>query len=182
MLFRLRGLLCFYFGILCFFVFGQSIREKALPLKLSTTCDIVIFSSNPFNVKPITKKKYYLEQSFLSFSKSVQVSDQSLLLELVMNDDVLPLEQRDLLLEEVNFILHIDKMGCRKFKNNLVLSWEGQGLIGISLRGYRKRQLLLKRCSTFDFFVSSKGLYRIQLEGDINDCDVIFSEIVVLVL
>ena len=179
---RLRSLLCFSFCILCLLGFSQSNLEEMLSLELGLACDAVVLSCDTFKVIPVTKKKYYLKQSFLSFSKLLQVSDKEISLKVVINDDVLPLEQLDVLLDEVGFTLHIDKMGCRKFKNNLVFLWEGQGVIGISLRGYRKRQFLSERCLAKNFSVSSKGLYRIQLEGDINDSDVIFSEIVVLVL
>lgn len=179
---RLRSLLCFSFCIRCLLGFSQSKLEEMLPLELSSACDVVILSCDTFKVKPVTKKKYYLKQSFLSLSKSLQVSDKTISLKVVINDDVLPLEQLDVLLDEVGFTLYIDKMGCRKFKNNLVFLWEGKGAIGISLRGYSKRQFLLERCLEIDFSVSSKGLYRIQLEGDINDCNVILAEMVVLVL
>ena len=66
---RLRSLLCFSFCILCLLGFSQSNLEEMLPLELGLACDVVVLSCDTFKVNPVTKKKYYLKQSFLSFSK-----------------------------------------------------------------------------------------------------------------
>lgn len=181
----LRRMLRFYCCTFCLVGFNIPSVKAAYSLKsvIETNAFIVSFDSFkflPFKMFLWNKQEYHLAKSFLSFSKPIRVSGNLILLELVFNENSKSLEQADVL-EEIG-VVAIDKIGCRRFENNILFLWEGQRRYGYSFRGYSKSQFLVERRRVITVSVTSRGFYRIRLMGEKDGVSFICAEDFVLVL